>query len=519
MLHVITDAQTAPGHFGAMAALFARSLQTRALQAPSWAKHAPQTRSLQPSSSETRLLQPNALQTASLQPSASPVMLMHLPTLWDLCDYPEAVQHVAAEGTLLPSGLLWSERLLGLPAMLAADLDTLMARARIHDVVLPLHPSVNGQPFLERDTERLFPPSSHQRLQLVRDLLCKRAHASGTPLRLYSVKACDGGWSLIDDDKQLPVAGLRYCFQDTFGRWQTGSDTDGHPDSDRDSDPDGHSASTPSSGVHGTDALSAPARSMGSRPLHVALIGSERDQYEGYPATLAALGDAADAAGISLMVDFVTPQTLTQRTIAERLSNVDGIVLPGGSDMARVAGQIEAARFAFQSGMPTVGLCLGMQSMATAVAQIALNDDTIGLAEVGASLPDQSYPQSFIPIDASGPSLHHRLGDRHSQLLDGSRLQAILGDVIVTRYNHRYRLNEALIGPLKTAGVQVSARENMQFGAEDKHAADAIEAPAHPFFIGMQGHPELSSCEGRPHPLLVAFLQAADAARRESGND
>ena len=512
MLHVIQDQRTAPAHFGAIAALFARALQARGL----------------------------------------PAGLMHLPTFWDLLDYPEAVQHVAASGTLLPSGLLWSERLLGMAATLAADLDILMIHARSHDIVLPLHSSVGNIPVLNRASERVFlhraeefdEHSPQQRLQLMRDLLKSHAQASGTPIRMYSVQARDGAWSLIDDDAQLAVEGLRYCLQDRFGRWQAMSDTGSAARSETPSeaacDAPGRASSGAGGGTanspNGADGLVAqvPLTPNVARlsPLHVALIGSERDQYGGYPATLAALGDAADAADIRLTIDFVTPQTLTQQNIAARLCDVHGIVLPGGSDMERVAGQIEAARFAYQSGLPIVGLCLGMQSMATAVARIALNDEAIGLAEVGVSLPGQPYRHSFVPIDDSGPNLHHRLGDRRSQLVPASRLQAILGDVTVTRYNHRYRLNDDLIGPLKTAGVNVCARGEHDREAERRDEpipkqagtsndasytryVDAIEAPAHPFFIGMQGHPELSSAEARPHPLLVAFLRAAQAGSQE----
>jgi len=481
MLHVIQDARTAPAHFGAIAALFARVLQARGL----------------------------------------PAAVMHLPSLWDLFDYPEAVQHVATSGTLLPSGLVWSERLLGLAATLADDMDLLMEQARSRHIVLAVPPTVRDVPFFAQARERMvrhrMVEFAERSLQPMRDFLKSSAQASNTPIQLYSAQAQDGAWTLIDDDSQLAVEGMRYCQQDRFGRWQTTID---------------------------------PASAPRSSSLHVALIGSERDQYGGYPATLAALGDAADAAEIDLTIDFVTPQTLTQQHIAEHLHGVDGIVLPGGADMARVAGQIEAARFAYQSAIPIVGLCLGMQSMATAVARIALNDEAIGLAEVGASRPGQPYRHSFIPIDACGSGsetvLHHRLGNRPSRLVPGSRLQAILGDVTVTRYNHRYRLNDDLIAPLKAAGVDVCAlgekdhersheqdRETGQRAAREAtfpkkqldapdddagaHYVDAIEAPAHPFFIGMQGHPELSSAEGRPHPLLVAFLRAAKkVASREA---
>lgn len=92
------------------------------------------------------------------------------------------------------------------------------------------------------------------------------------------------------------------------------------------------------------------------------------------------------------------------------------------------------------------------------------------------------------------------------QVVDGARLTAILGGRDGLRYNHRYRFNPALYAALTAAGVNVAAWDRS--GA----VVDAIEARGHRFFIGMQGHPEQSSAPGRPHPLLLAFVDAAREA-------
>uniref|UniRef100_UPI00198184D2 glutamine amidotransferase-related protein n=1 Tax=Burkholderia sp. Ac-20379 TaxID=2703900 RepID=UPI00198184D2 len=237
----------------------------------------------------------------------------------------------------------------------------------------------------------------------------------------------------------------------------------------------------------------------------IALVGREDEQRDGYPATLAALADAAEAAHVALEVRFVAAQTLNDANAAEALTGCDGIVLPGGADMARVPGQIAAASHAWRSGTPIVGLCLGMQSMATAVARHALGRRDVGLmeAEPGIRLP------SFIPVtaDASGEPSEHRLGRQRIAVAPASRLHAILGATPEIRCNHRYRLNPALDAALALAGVEIVARD------ASGRIADAIEAPAHPFFIGMQGHPELDSTPGQPHPLLRAFFEAV--RRRE----
>jgi CTP synthase len=245
------------------------------------------------------------------------------------------------------------------------------------------------------------------------------------------------------------------------------------------------------------------AASRGSGPsMTIALIGRECDQHQQYPATLAALGDAADALGLALDVRFIAAQDIDRDNAPTLLADAHGILLPSGANMACVAGQIEATRFGWLASIPVVGLCLGMQSMATAIARLALKSDEIGMKEAG-----DARIASFEPIHVGEDGvLLHRLGMRPINLVPGSRIAAMLGAQASILCNHRYRLNPALEAPLATLGVTVSAHD------ESGSIANAIEADKHPFFAGMQGHPEQSSRDGAPHPLLIAFLEAA--ARR-----
>ncbi|WP_198155496.1 glutamine amidotransferase-related protein [Candidatus Burkholderia verschuerenii] len=234
--------------------------------------------------------------------------------------------------------------------------------------------------------------------------------------------------------------------------------------------------------------------------MTIALIGHERDQRAQYPATLAALGDAADALGFDLDVRFVAAQDIDRDNAQTLLADAHGILLPGGADMVRVAGQIEAARFGWLASIPVVGLCLGMQSMATAIARLALKSDDIGLME---AQPDARVA-SFEAIQVGDDGvLLHRTGLQRISVTPGSRIEAMLGARASILCNHRYKLNPALEAPFATLGVTVSARD------EIGSIADAIESDKHPFFAGMQGYPELSSRDGEPHPLLTSFLEAA----------
>lgn len=361
--------------------------------------------------------------------------------------FADAHQHVTGDGRLVASGLLWRTRTGRPDALVAADLGALLADAKTRSVVVAWHPH--------------YPASN----ALVSGMRATANRLGVAVRRLEVVRATDCA-SIIDVDEPGHPIVLR-AHQDRYGRWSTAN---------------------------------VDARNAGHVALTIALVGRETEQREQYPATLAALGDAADALGLDIDVRFIAAQDLDDANAHALLSDPDGILLPGGADMRRVSGQIAAARFGWLTARPVVGLCLGMQSMATAIARLALNSDDIGLME---AQPDARIA-SFVPIceDARG-GLLHRLGAQPTFPVPGSRIADMLGERPAILCNHRYRLNPELETSLSTMGVTVTARD------ESGCIADAIEAASQRFFVGMQGHPELSSRACEPHPLLTAFLRAA----------
>jgi CTP synthase len=398
------------------------------------------------------------------------VPLRHLPAQFDERRYPDAVQHVTANGALVPSGLLWADRLCVQGIGAALEPAALIASGAREDFVVPFHPA-NARALgpIERFVELAAAAQAPVRRHVVmRDL--------GMNGGVAVASAGHGG------ARALPLAR-----QDRHGRWIDLTDDETAPDKHGQHD-DAHAE---------------------KRPLAIALIGRESEQRDAYPATLAALADAADAQREPLRIGFVAAQDLQNENAAAALAPYDGILLPGGADMTRVAGQIAAATYAWHTRKPVVGLCLGMQSMATAIARLALQTREVGLMEAEPGI----RIASFIPIDgATGANdarpLAHRLGQQTIDIAPGSRLHAMLGDTHEIRCNHRYRLNQELVGPLAAMGLTIVARD------ASACIADAIEAYDHPFFIGMQGHPELGSSAGRAHPLLCAFIDAVRRHRR-----
>lgn len=237
--------------------------------------------------------------------------------------------------------------------------------------------------------------------------------------------------------------------------------------------------------------LDKPTETPLSAPLVFAIAGPARQFFETCPAPLAALADAIDAEAPGSRIRFIDPRQIPLAP----LQGVDGLLLPGGSEMAAVSGQIELARVARAEARPTLGLCLGMQSMSTAVARELPEWKNTNMEEVA---PDADR-HSFVRIETG----EHRLGWRVTRPAAGSRMSSILGDDLLIACNHRFRLAPSLHEGLASRGVRVSALG----GTLDQNIADAIEAEDG-FYMGMQGHPELSSRIGRPHPLISAFVAA-----------
>ncbi|WP_102960095.1 glutamine amidotransferase-related protein [Mangrovicella endophytica] len=238
-------------------------------------------------------------------------------------------------------------------------------------------------------------------------------------------------------------------------------------------------------------------------PVPILFIGRERDHRAVYPAALASLEAAAASAGMALDIRFVDPTTIAAG--ASIFAGIAGILLPGGSDMANVPGQTLAARHAIEAQLPVLGLCLGMQTMTTAFAQRLLGSEAVNLAEADPQAPTKSFV-AMADITDGDTLPAHRTGEQPIRIAPGTRLAAALGcDELPIRCNHRYCVSPTLRPALANGGLVISASS---FG---DRIVDAVEWPEHPFFMGLQGHPELGVPGGPQSLVFGAFLQAAKA--------
>jgi len=186
------------------------------------------------------------------------------------------------------------------------------------------------------------------------------------------------------------------------------------------------------------------------------------------------------------------------------LRGLDGIVVPGGFGSRGIEGKITAVRYAREHGLPYFGLCLGMQM---AVIEFARN--VAGLANANTTEVDPKTPHPVIDIMAEQKEVTEkgatmRLGSYDCKLVEGTlSRQAYGAELVRERHRHRYEFNNDYREKLTKAGLRISGIN------PGRNLVEIVEVAGHPWFVGVQFHPEFQSKPTRPHPLFAAFIGAA----------
>ncbi|MGC9669735.1 CTP synthase [Planosporangium sp. 12N6] len=195
---------------------------------------------------------------------------------------------------------------------------------------------------------------------------------------------------------------------------------------------------------------------------------------------------------------------------AQELAGVDGVLIPGGFGVRGIEGKLGAIRYARENGIPTLGLCLGLQCMAIETLR-----HTAGIAQANSLEFDPNTPDPVISTMADQEDIvagrgdlggTMRLGAYDAHLLPGSIVAEAYGSTRISeRHRHRYEVNNAYRDALAEAGMVVSGT------SPDGRLVEFVELDRdrHPFFVGTQAHPELKSRPTNAHPLFAAFIGAA----------
>ena len=194
----------------------------------------------------------------------------------------------------------------------------------------------------------------------------------------------------------------------------------------------------------------------------------------------------------------------------EALLSADGILVPGGFGSRGIEGKIEAVRIARENGIPYFGLCLGMQ---VAVIEFARNVAKLAGAHSYEFDEKSAYPViDLMPEqkDVTDKGATMRLGAYPCQLTEGTiSAKAYQDSLISERHRHRFEFNNDFQAQLEEAGLVVAGVN------PDRHLVEIVENPKHPWFVGVQFHPEFKSKPRKAHPLFASFIQAALSRRNK----
>jgi len=247
--------------------------------------------------------------------------------------------------------------------------------------------------------------------------------------------------------------------------------------------------------------------------VNIAVVGKYTHLRDSYKSLAEALTHGGIANNVRVKLDWLDSEIFEQEDAVVQLEGVDGILVPGGFGERGTEGKIEAARFARERGVPFFGICFGMQMAVIEAARHLAGLTGAGSTEFGpcehpvVGLMTEWMRGNMLEKRPAGGDLGGtmRLGAYAAVLARGSRVSEIYGGAtdISERHRHRYEVNINYKGKLEDAGLRFSGM------SPDGELPEIVEIPDHPWFIGVQYHPELKSKPFEPHPLFTSFIKAA----------
>lgn len=245
--------------------------------------------------------------------------------------------------------------------------------------------------------------------------------------------------------------------------------------------------------------------------VSIALVGKYVSLPDAYLSVTEALDHAGNFHQSKIRVHWIDAESLTPEEVEAALADFDAILVPGGFGIRGIEGKIRAARFARTKEVPYLGICLGMQ---VAVAEFARN--VAGLASANSSEfdPVTEHPVIDLMLDQHGVTDAGgtmRLGTYPCKLKPGSKAAAAYGGelLVYERHRHRYEFNNSYREALTTKGLVISGV------SPDDRLVEIVELADHPWFLGIQGHPEFKSRPLSPSPVFRDFVGAAKRFREQ----
>ncbi len=239
------------------------------------------------------------------------------------------------------------------------------------------------------------------------------------------------------------------------------------------------------------------------KKVKIALVGKYVALHDAYLSVAEALHHGGYACGAEVEIDWVDAEEVNDDNVRERIGDADGILVPGGFGDRGIDGKISAIKYARKNKVPYLGICLGMQ---LAVVEFARNVAGLKGAHSSELDPDTPYPViDLMPeqknISDMGGTM--RLGAYPCNIRENSRFasEAYGGfEKIKERHRHRYEMNNDFIKDLTDMGLVIAGT------SPDNRLVEIVEVKDHPWFVGVQFHPEFKSRPNKPHPLFKQFI-------------
>lgn len=236
----------------------------------------------------------------------------------------------------------------------------------------------------------------------------------------------------------------------------------------------------------------------------IALVGKYVELHDAYISVVEALNHGGYANGTNVNIKWVSSMDVTAENVNDILSDVDGVLVPGGFGDRGVEGKIEAIRWAREKKIPFLGICLGMQCAVIEFARNVLGYEGANSSELA---PDTKYPViDLMPeqkdVEDMGGTM--RLGLYPCKIdKDTNSYDLYNNEVIYERHRHRYEFNNEYRENIINAGMNIVGT------SPDGRLVEIVEIKDHPWFVAAQFHPELKSRPNRPHPLFVGLIKAS----------
>ncbi|MBQ9334899.1 MAG: CTP synthase [Lachnospiraceae bacterium] len=240
------------------------------------------------------------------------------------------------------------------------------------------------------------------------------------------------------------------------------------------------------------------------REVRIGLVGKYVQLHDAYLSVAEALNHAGFALNAHVRIEWIDSEEITCDTVESRLSGLKGIIVPGGFGDRGIEGMILTARYAREHAVPYFGICLGMQ-----IAVIEYARNVCGLKDANSGEFDELCKNKvidFMPgqsdsIDKGGTL---RLGAYPCDITPGTLMEKCYNTLQISeRHRHRYEYNNDYREILTSAGLMISGF------SPDKRLVETVEIEEHPFYIGVQFHPEFKSRPNKPHPIFREFVAAA----------